>query len=466
MIDLRDDSQPFDPGKLQVRDPEIAKTASKSAVIDFPDYASGPPTVEETKAEIARLAEVSVADYDRERQGAAARLKLRLKTLDILVAAQRPQKQEPALDRPLALDAVDGPELVRDLVADLSRYVSLGPEFAVATAFWALHTYALDYTFISPRLAITAPEPRCGKTTLIDWLETVAQRPMKSDNLTAAVAFHVVDEKRPSLLIDGADTFLATRDELRGILNSGHRRNGFVLRHDYRAGRTISYSTFSACAIAMLGDLPATLQDRSIRIRLRRRRADEKIDSLRAGRAGDELAQRCARWVSDNFDSLAVADPAVPPQLFNRTADNWLPLIAIADVIGGEWPETIRKVALKIVAADAGDDFTPGTRLLAEIREALGERKWISSSALAKSLSMSPKLLATKLRGYDVVPRQERRTTGPARGYRAEWFADAFARYLPPVPDVPEVPVEDVARAQPKRSGTSGTSGTKGRAAR
>jgi hypothetical protein len=31
------------------------------------------------------------------------------------------------------------------------------------------------------------------------------------------------------------------------------------------------------------------------------------------------------------------ADPVLPPQLRNRQADNWRPLIAIADSFGPEW---------------------------------------------------------------------------------------------------------------------------------
>jgi hypothetical protein len=163
-VDLKDDNTPFDPAKLRVGDSEIARIAKKSTVVEFPDYASGPPTPEEVKAEIARLAELDLDAYDRERQGAAARLKIRLKTVDILVAAARPQRQDDVrVDRPLALDAVDGAELIRDLVADLRRYVSLEHEYAVAAAFWVLHTYCLDYTYITPRLAITAPEPAAEK---------------------------------------------------------------------------------------------------------------------------------------------------------------------------------------------------------------------------------------------------------------------------------------------------------------
>jgi hypothetical protein len=75
-------------------------------------------------------------------------------------------------------------------------------------------------------------------------------------------------------LIDEADTFLKgrnTSDELRGIINSGHRKGGFVLRtvgddHEPRA-----FATYAACAIALIGRLPETVHDRSVVVSLKRR---------------------------------------------------------------------------------------------------------------------------------------------------------------------------------------------------
>ena len=42
---------------------------------------------------------------------------------------------------------------------------------------------------------------------------------------------------------------------------------------------------------------------------------------------------------ADHASELREADPVVPPELHDRAADNWRPLLAIADLVGGEWPE-------------------------------------------------------------------------------------------------------------------------------
>jgi putative DNA primase/helicase len=111
---------------------------------------------------------------------------------------------------------------------------------------------------------------------LINWLKTTVQRPLSSVNVSAAAVFHIAEQHQPTFLIDEADTFLATQNELRGILNSGHQKDGAVYRWDPNAKTIRAYRTFCACAISLIGTLPPTLQDRSVRIRLRRRKPDEE----------------------------------------------------------------------------------------------------------------------------------------------------------------------------------------------
>jgi hypothetical protein len=288
----------------------------------------------------------------------------------------------------------------------------------------------------------------------------IVRRPVSSVNVSAAAVYHLVEKRQPTLLIDEADTFLATKNELRGILNSGHQRmNSFVHRYDPDKKRIRSYPTFCACAISLIGALPRTLQERSIRIRLRRRTPDEKISSFRTDQMNDEIARRCARWALDNENFCANADPAMPEQLFNRDADNWRPLLAAADVIGGEWPTRLREIAVRIVELEAGEDPSTDTQLLRDIKDIFAGRAWVTTDDLVIGLrereyEISGKRLANKLRPYGIEPKQERRGARVERGYFARDFVDAFARYL----DVPLVPF--VPHVGPT-TGTNGTNGTR-----
>jgi hypothetical protein len=115
-----------------------------------------------------------------------------------------------------------------------------------------------------------------------------------------------------SLLIDEADTFLKDNDELRGILNTGHRKGGSVLRTVGDDHEPRQFSTWGPAAIAMIGRLPDTLDDRSVRCSLRRRKASERVESFRSDRAEhlQLLARKMARWAADQEVQLRPADPA------------------------------------------------------------------------------------------------------------------------------------------------------------
>jgi len=50
------------------------------------------------------------------------------------------------------------------------------------------------------------------------------------------------------------------------------------------------------------------------------------------------LCRKLARWAQDNFAALQACDPPMPPGAYNRVADNWRPIFAIAQIAGGDWP--------------------------------------------------------------------------------------------------------------------------------
>ena len=178
-------------------------------------------------------------------------------------------------------------------------------------ALWALHTHVFDCFNHSPRLAITSPEKGCGKTTALDVLRELVARPLPTSNVTVSAVFRTIEIANPTLLIDEADTFLKENEELRGILNSGHRKGTPIIRtvgDDYEPRQ---FSTWSPAAIAMIGNLPSTLDDRSINVRLRRRKPTERVQTFRSDRSTDlhVLARRAARWAADHQAALVNADP-------------------------------------------------------------------------------------------------------------------------------------------------------------
>ena len=423
----------------------------------------------EDEGTVARLATFSRLDYDRVRFSEAERLGIRVSTLDAEIERRRVGGDEDGgSGRPLSLplpepwpSPVDGAELLAGLERTILDHVKLPDDAALAVALWCVHAHALDAWFFSPRLAITSPEKRCGKTTLLRIVEAITPKPLQASNITAAAVFRTVEKYRPTLLIDEADTFLSDNEELRGIINSGHAKDGQVVRlvgedHEPRA-----FSTFCPTAIAAIGTVAGTIEDRSIRVSLRRKKKDETVSRFRADRRAlaAELNRKAARWAADNLTALREADPVTPPELHDRAADNWGPLLAIADMAGGEWAARARRAALALSGVGTVDAEAESTMLLEDIRTAFEgaavdrlksddltlalsgmlDRPW---RTIDRGRAISPAGVARLLKPYGLKSRtirlKDEDTT--AKGYIRSDFEDAFSRYLPQEPVTPSQP--------------------------
>jgi hypothetical protein len=420
----------------------------------------GADPFEESVAEtIQRLAAVSALEYDRVRHAEANRLNIRVTTLDSEVAKARPSDSsaETGGGRTLRLpepdpwpEPVDGATLLNELAGAFTRYLALPDHADAALALWVLHAHAVEASMITPRLALVSPTKRCGKTTCLHILGALVPRPLQASNITAAAMFRTVEAVQPTLLIDEADSFLAASDELRGIINAGHMRGGGVVRtvgddHEPRA-----FSAWTATVIAAIGKLPDTIADRAVIVPMRRRRTDETLDRLRLDRldALHPLARRGARWANDHAITIVDADPPVPSALNDRAADNWRPLLAIADAAGGEWPEQARAAALALSSDAEASDEAAGVMLLADLRTLFAERRVdrLASAKIVEALHvlehrpwaewrhgrpLSSTSLARLLKPFKITPRQFWDSEANIRGYLVSQFDEAFTRYLP-----------------------------------
>jgi putative DNA primase/helicase len=280
---------------------------------------------------------------------------------------------------------------------------------------------------------------------------------VKADNISASGTFRTVEALSPvTLLIDEADTFLGQNEELRGILNSGFERNGEVIRvvEIKDEHQPVRFKTFAPCALAAIGTLPGTLEDRAIPVALQRRAVNETVVKLRApgARAAlHDLARRCARWANDRKRHLN-PDPAVPEALGDREGDLAVPLLAIADDAGGPWPERMRGALVTIFGKRAADEGAAdlATMLLADLREVFGRAKGdrLSSGQILCALwdlkerpwpefrngrALNAAQLAKLLRPFGIRPVTIRLGENETpKGYYREAFAEAWQRYLPP----------------------------------
>ncbi|MFZ5984491.1 MAG: DUF3631 domain-containing protein [Acidobacteriota bacterium] len=355
-------------------------------------------------------------------------------------------------------EPVDGATLLASLEQTVGRFLAMTADQIVPYTLWILFAHAHDAFEISPLLALTSPDKGCGKSTALALLSALVPRPITSANITPSAVFRVTDYFKPCLLLDEADTFLSDSEGLRGILNSGHMRSqAYVTRVSGDDHQVCTFSTWTPKAIALIGDLPPTLADRSVTIRMRRRARGEPIERLQLHRLAEmeDLRSMAARWAGDHLDDLRFSDPLIPEGINrDRARDNWRPLLAIADLCGQEWPRRARESACRINDA-VSEETSHGVKLLEDIRslfrsrnvpslaseEILGqlhgmeERPW---PEWREGTPMSARQLARLLHPFGIAPVKWKQEGATCRGYLRDSFLDAFSRYLPPEP--PQAP--------------------------
>jgi hypothetical protein len=423
------------------------------------------PTPEiDWNVEIARLAALDWTTYETVRKTEAKRFGLRVTMLDNAVLAARPRSDDGDDKRAGSAfeiadiepwdDDVDGAALLDDIAATFRRFLSLPAGAADALALWVVYTYAFERFFISPRLAIRSPEKRCGKSTLLRILAFLCNRVLLVANISAASLFRVVEAERPTLLLDEFDSFGTGNDDIRNVANSGHAKDGCVIRCDGDDHEPRRFSTWSPVALASIGRIADTLEDRSIIVMMQRKAPGERFDRLRGDRPDqfDGLRRRAARWVQDVSRKLEDADLDAPSFLNDRAADNWRPLLAIADAAGEDWLKRAYKACEKMTgaAAEDGEQESTRTALLRDIRTVFSEKKAIeiTSADLCDALAaddgghwaaygksekpITPVGVARLLRHFRIRSKDIRNGSIVRKTYEKKTFVDVWARYLPP----------------------------------
>jgi hypothetical protein len=426
---------------------------SPSGAADVPITGNDGPQPESDEEVIARLAALTPFDYDKSRRTEAKLLGVQVATLDRQVAAARIKERE-SDGSPFDTvepwhEPVDGAALLQELVRVTHRFIVCNAATAQGTALWIMMTWLMDSVDVAPIAVITAPEKRCGKSQLLFLMGRLSCRPLSASNITPAALFRSLEMWQPTLLIDEADAFMRENEELRGLLNCGHTRDSaFVVRTVGDNHTPKQFVVWGAKAIAGIGHLADTLMDRSVTLELRRKLPHEQVDKLRHAEPGmfERLRAKLARWAIDNEDAVRAARPALPEALHDRAADNWEPLLQIAEVAGGDWPETARRAALKL-SGSADQVQSTGTELLADIQDVFETRKVeriFSADLLDALLSDEEKPWATwrngrpmtlaqlsrQLAGYGIKSAQIRIGGTSKKGYLSSDFNDAFRRYL------------------------------------
>lgn len=427
-----------------------------------------PETVAE--AMVQQAAQLDDLEYDSKRKILAGNAGLRVAVLDAERAKRRGAQSANGekLQGAAVLfsepepwpESVDGAAVLADAAKILTEYVHLPDGAATAISLWIAYTHAAEAFVHAPRLNVTAPTKGAGKTLLLDVIASMAPRALRTESVTEAVIFRLIEKHRPVIMLDEADRALPQHEELTKALNAGFTRGGVAMRCEGDNNEVRVFKVFTPAVICGIGRLPGTLADRSIRIELERAKPGEvrKRFDCRHVERETEIKRRLARWAADRQVELEAVDPEMPGA-FNRVADLWRPLFTVAAVAGGDWPKLCAAAFARLQVSDpdsepmavqllqdaaafmdrAGVEIMPSADLVERLAT-MNERPWPTWN---HGKPISPRQVANLLRGFGIRPQKfrddESGITPGTRGYQRRDFVDPLARYVssatPPQPN-------------------------------
>jgi hypothetical protein len=361
--------------------------------------------------------------------------------------------------------AMCGPDQPLDAVESfLKRFVVYPSVHAcVAHVLWIIHAHIMEAWESTPRIAFLSPEPGSGKSRALEISELLVPLPVEAVNVTPAYLFRKVgsEDGRPTILYDEIDTVFGPKakdnnEEIRGLLNAGHRRHGVAGRCVVRGKQVFTEEIPAYCAVALagLGDLPDTILSRCVIVRMRRRAPNEIVEPYRRRvhqLAGDDLREKIIAWAMHIEPKIGNPWPDMPESVTDRNADIWESLIAIADLADSGWPKRARDAAVALVAESKGSTPSLGVRLLADLRVVFEKHQdpgHMTTEGIIKALCdldeapwgdlggkpINARGLSTRLGKYGVQPKRIRIGEATLRGYDRGDLWDSWQRYLGATP--------------------------------
>ncbi len=344
----------------------------------------------------------------------------------------------------------------------IRTYILLDDEAEyLVVAAWIMAAHLSDVWYRFPHLAVTSPEKRCGKTTMMQILTLLSPNPQCLSTITPAVAFRLVKQAKdeggilPTILVDEAQSIERRRSEssevLCEILNAGIDRDAQVARCGGDNFEVQFFPIYCPKVITKIGGLNEVLADRCLPIRMNRHNYSEVQPFLpdNVKPDADKLKASIKTWAEYNKENIATiyGQGDMFPTVNTRLAQMAHPLQSVLMLADGERLPSLAKYV--VAADDKGiESQSPGVRLLAACREIFSEVKsvptFLATADLITKLGdreeepwlhytrgglINAEALATLLRPYGI--RSEPNKARKKRGYYAHRFHKAWTTYYP-----------------------------------
>jgi hypothetical protein len=280
---------------------------------------------------------------------------------------------------------IDGAVLLDDLRGWYGTYIRPFDSADLdLLSVWTAHTHVPNECYTSPRLQIDSSMYGSGKTTLCEHLgrlcgHGVLMGQVSSPAMMARLLF--ANAALPAtLIIDEADRNLKPDrpgvDDLLSVLNSGYKLGATrpVTVPDGQGGwRVENMPTFAPVVISGNAPLlPDDTRSRCLRVLLVPD-LDGLVDDtdwemIESGAV--HLKRRLSDWASSASDRIAGLAVDLPDDCRGRMKDKWRPLMRVAVVAGGHWPQTVTDLAVRDIREqraereDGQQSMPPAMRLM------------------------------------------------------------------------------------------------------
>ncbi|HEV2962886.1 MAG TPA: DUF3631 domain-containing protein [Candidatus Angelobacter sp.] len=365
--------------------------------------------------------------------------------------------------------------LINQLTDFYRQYLSCSSEQLDLLALWTLHSYSFTEAPFSPSLNIHSREKHSGKTVCLQLLSLLCEHSWMHTAAAPALLLRQLTNDEPNdfrgtlLLDDCHATFGASRMnvKLQGLLTARFQHDArYTIEFKDQDGQRDfnEIPVYFPMAFAGQGRMHPCLAERSIPIALEPKPLGAPCQPFRffaAQQLARPLAERLRQWGATTVELFANIVPykedQFPAQLSWRQRDCAEPLLHIADLIGGQWPQRARQALVHVFALAAFEDFYSSKQILSDIRDVFAAKAnldWISTADLLvhlhtlddrrwdewnKGKPMVPKNLAGLLEPFGIHPKNNR--TGldndkVIKGYYLEDLQPSWHRHLPPRSDV------------------------------
>ncbi len=262
------------------------------------------------------------------------------------------------------------PELYRDIHAYIKRYIFLADTRVISyLSLWIMGTYLFSIFRYYPYIWLNA-EKGSGKTLLMEILAAVAFNGELVTNPTEATLFRDVACNMTTLFIDEVENLRKQDKDAVGavmaVLNTGFCKSGSVKRMEKTGeGKFVlkAFPTYSPKAFAGINEINDVLQDRTVRIRLLKKRDDEITERYK----GTDEVVRLQGAIRDKLYTFALIYANQIARLYNgeagtidgtehlsgRELDIWEPIILLANVVDGLSGTSDLTDAMKALSGEA-----------------------------------------------------------------------------------------------------------------